>query len=398
MNKKIITILSVLVILCLNINISFASEITEPQIILDNPIEAIEDVEAEVYETGDIYEIEEHGSIQKYQDVKVQILEGEYKGQVFDTKYCISYDMNGKIDSYSLDVGNNVNTQIMLENGEVSEVVILNYERAPIIYIMIGIFFLVILLIGRTKGIKAILAFILTIIGIFFVMLQSIINGQSAVLMSILVSVGIIILTFIIISGFTKKTLTAIIGTSGGVICAGIIATIFGTLGKLSGVSEESVFLSANSQGLIFNFRELLFAGIVISSLGACMDVGMSIASALDELKEKNPDIGRFELIKSGMNIGGDIIGTMTNTLILAYIGGSINIVLLYIVEQMSLNEILNIEIIATDIISAITASLGVMFTVPITALVYGFLNKNNKEKYDTKSKNMVDGKRSLKL
>ena len=405
MKKKVVTIIIALIILFLNINISFASENTETHVMLDddtqmldNSKETLKNIEVEVYETGGIYQVEEYGSIQKYQDVKVRILEGKYKGQEFETKYCISYDINGNIDSYSLEPGNKANTQITVEDGKITNVVILNYERAPVIYIMIGIFFLVILLIGRTKGIKAIIAFVLTIIAIFFVMLQSIINGQSAILMSIVVSVGIIIITFVIISGFSKKTLTAIIGTSGGVICAGMTALIVGAAAKLSGVNEEAIFLSANTQNLIFNFKELLFAGIVISSLGACMDVGMSIASALDELKEKKPDIGKFELIKSGMNIGGDIIGTMTNTLILAYIGGAINIVLLYIVEQFSINEIINIEIIATDVISAITASLGVMFTVPITAVVYGLLNKKNNNKEDNIKNNDKDRSRSLKL
>ncbi len=397
--KKVIYIsISILLVMLISIfifgNISFASE----EQVQEVQTETLENIKATVTETGDIYELEEFGSTLKYQDIKVKIEEGKLKGQVFEAVYCISYDTEGKIENYELNVGNTLDTTIMLENGGVKEVIILNYERTTYIYIMIAIFFLVILVIGRTKGIKAILAFIVTILGIFFVMLQSIINGQSAILMSILVSVGIIILTFIIISGFTKKTITAIIGTSGGVICAGVIAMLFGSLAKLSGVTEEAIYLSANSQQLVFNFRDLLFAGIVISSLGACMDVGMSIASALDELKEKNPLISKMELVRSGMNIGSDIIGTMTNTLILAYIGGSINIVLFYMVEQLAAGDILNIEIIATDIISAITASLGVMFTVPITAIVYGVLHRPGKEKYETKSKNVIDGKRSLKF
>ena len=127
------------------------------------------------------------------------------------------------------------------------------------------------------------------------------------------------------------------------------------------------------------------------------MDVGMSIASSLDELKNKNREITWKELFKSGMNIGGDMIGTMTNTLILAYVGGALNIILLFLACDMSLTEIVNKESIATDAISAIAGSMGVVFTVPITSIVYALMNKD-KTHYKTKSDNKIDGKRSLKL
>lgn len=127
------------------------------------------------------------------------------------------------------------------------------------------------------------------------------------------------------------------------------------------------------------------------------MDVGMSIASSLDELRLKTKDMSWQELFKSGMNIGKDIIGTMANTLILAYVGGALTLILLFMSCNFSLVQILNKETIAQEVISAIAGSMGVVYTVPITAFVYGFLNKN-KTIYKTVSDNKVEGKRSLKI
>lgn len=352
---------------------------------------------AKVIVAGEVYEETVMDYTLKLQKAKIEILEGQYKGQTFDTTYSVSYDLDGKIEGYPLNVGTKVNVQISVVDNEINEVVVQDIIRSHYITAMLIVFFILILLVGRKQGLKAILAFILTIVAIFTIMLQCIMKGNSAIIVSILVSIGIIIFTFIIISGFNKKSYTAMLGTIGGVLCAGIMAGIFGVMAKLSGGQEESIYLSLNSQNLVFNFRELLFAGIIIASLGACMDVGMSIASALDELKQKNPNLTGKELFKSGMNIGSDVIGTMTNTLILAYVGGAINLVLLFMVNNMSIGDILNNEMIATDAISAIAASMGVIFTVPITAAVYAVLN-NGKKIYEKTKPEELEGKRTLKI
>lgn len=127
------------------------------------------------------------------------------------------------------------------------------------------------------------------------------------------------------------------------------------------------------------------------------MDVGMSIASSLSELKEKKPTMTAKELFKSGMNIGGDMIGTMTNTLILSFIGSSLILILLYMSSSVTVFDVINIEAIATEAVCAISGSIGIVYTVPITAAIYAFVNRN-KEVYKTKSENIVEGKRSLKL
>ena len=352
---------------------------------------------AEVVKVGEIKEVETGSVKDTVQEVTIEILDGEFETEEFTTNYVLSYDMEGKIQAYELEVGDKVNVQITEDEAGNTAVTIHDLVRSNYIILMFGLFLLSILLVGGKQGLKAIIGLIITILAIYFILIKGIYTGHNSILMTILSSTIIISLTFIVIGGFSKKILTAAIGTLGGIISSGIIATIFSHLAKLSGACEDAIQLSMNIGTMNFNFRELIFAGIVISALGACMDVGMSIASSLDEIKNKTKDISWKELFKSGMNIGKDVIGTMTNTLILAYVGGALTLILLFLACNMGFDEILNKETIAEEVISAISGSMGVVFTVPITAIVYAILNRK-KTIYKVTSENKVEGQRSLKI
>ena len=335
--------------------------------------------------------------IDKVQVVKIRFTEGVYKNEEREATYTLSYDIDNKLLAYELEKGNSVMVQITeKEDGSIT-CVVEDVVRQNYIILMITVFFISVIAIGGRRGAKAIFGLIATILAVYFILIKSIFAGYSPILMSIVTSAVVIILTFLIIGGINKKIITAALGTLGGVVSSGLVALIFNNLAKLSGICEDAIQLTINMQEVVFNFREILLAGIVVSALGACMDVGMSIASSLDEIKIKNPEITWKELLKSGMNIGRDVIGTMTNTLILAYVGGSIVLILLMMATKMDLGYILNKELIATEIISAVAGSMGVVYTVPITSAVYAFLNKD-KTVYKKKSKNIVEGKRSLKI
>ena len=349
----------------------------------------IEVIETKDVTTGDL--------IDKVQVVKIRFTEGVYKNEEREATYTLSYDIDNKLLAYELEKGNSVMVQITeKEDGSIT-CVVEDVVRQNYIILMITVFFISVIAIGGRRGGKAILGLIATILAVYFILIKSIFAGYSPILMSVVTSAVVIILTFLIIGGINKKIITAALGTLGGVVSSGLVALIFNNLAKLSGICEDAIQLTINMQEVVFNFREILFAGIVVSALGACMDVGMSIASSLDEIKIKNPEITWKELLKSGMNIGRDVIGTMTNTLILAYVGGSIVLILLMMATKMDLGYILNKELIATEIISAVAGSMGVVYTVPITSAVYAFLNKD-KTVYKKKSKNIVEGKRSLKI
>lgn len=351
-----------------------------------------------IIEVGEAVEVVTGTVTEKVQEVTVEITEGDYIGDEFTTNYVLSYDIDGKILAYELDVGNKVSVQIVESADGSITVTVLDVVRANYIGVMFALFLLSVVIIGGIKGVKAIIGLLYTIALIYFVLIKGIFNGQDAIVNSIITTILVITGTFIVIgSGINKKIITAAIGTVGGVLSAGIMALIFNNLAKLTGAGEDAIQLSINMTTINFNFRELLFAGILVSALGACMDVGMSIASSLDEIKMKNPDITWQELFKSGMNIGRDVIGTMTNTLILAYVGGSLTLILLFMASNMNIYEILNKETIAEQVISAVAGSMGVVYTVPITSFIYSILNRD-KVIYKKTSENKLNGKRSLKI
>ena len=392
---KKVSILLISFLLMIN-SITFCANATEAELVENH--ETLINTYGKIIEVGEPLDVVTGTVKEKVQEVVVEITEGDYIGDEFTTNYVLSYDIEGKILAYELNEGDKVSVQIIEDADGTITVTVLDVVRANYIIIMFVLFLVSVVFIGGRKGVKAILGLLYTILLIYFVMIRGIFKGDNAIINSIITTILVIVGTFIIIGdGINKKILTAALGTVGGVLSAGIMALIFNNLAKLTGAGEDAIQLSINMTSTTFNFREVLFAGILVSALGACMDVGMSIASSLDEIKMKNPDITWRELLKSGMNIGRDVIGTMTNTLILAYVGGSLTLILLFMACDMNMYEILNKETIAEQIISAIAGSMGVVYTVPITSLIYSVLNRDQAI-YRKTSENKLNGKRSLKI
>lgn len=398
--KKVVYKLVILTLIFISIGTSLvrAEDVLQEDSKKTEEIQNSENIKAKVIEAGEKYERDNAtGGKEFVQNVKVKILEGDKKDEKFDTVYVLTYDIDNKIVGYTLKEGNTVYVRIS-ETSENTEIVIQDVVRQKYIFWLVIFFFASIILVGRKKGIKAIIGLIITVVAVLFVLLMTIFKGYNAILVSVGTCFVITVLTFAVLGGWNKKTISAALGTIGGVVLAGIIASIVSYLAKLSGGGkEEAIMLSVAATNVTFNFRHLLFAEIIVSALGACMDVGMSIASSLSELKMKKPDMTAKELFKSGMNIGGDMIGTMTNTLILSFIGSSLLLILLYMASSLSITEVINIEAIATETVCAVSGSIGIVYTVPITAAIFAIFNKD-KEIYKVKSENIVEGKRSLKL
>ena len=346
-------------------------------------------LEAVVIEAGEPYEHHDEYSkvVSKVQDLKVKIIDKTYTGTVFSVRYSLTDDYYSEINvAYPLSEGDRVYVYGVFDDGGLEgELYIQYYDKQGIIILMVVLYSALIVLIGGIKGLKALISLILTVLALFFIMIPAIYNGSDPMLMAIGVSVLVIILTFLIVGGFKRKTWAGIIGTSAGILFAGIITYVFGIWMKLSGLSEETYMLTTLPNGINFNFRGIMFSGIIIGALGSCMDVGMSIASAIAELKQEAPDMTIGKLIKSGMNIGKDIMGTMTNTLILAYIGSSLTYVLLFIGFQTPLCDILNHEMISEEILRSLAGSMGLVCTIPLTAIVSGLIIGGKGEGYGEK-------------
>jgi uncharacterized membrane protein len=342
----------------------------------EEPNYTTETLKANVLEAGNTYNIYDEDLRQelKYQDIKVRITDNKFNGTVLNIKYDMSYYFDASLSSDPLKKGDDVLISLYIENGKIVDQNILGVNRQNhFIYIAI-IFIIGIIAIGGLKGVKALIGLVITLTAVFFVMIPQLYKGSNPMLVTVFSSIFVITSTFLIIGGFSKKTLGAIIGTSCGIIVAGIIALLFGKLMLLSGIGEEALMLSAVDNSAKFSFKGLMFAGIIIGALGACMDIGMSIASAIENLKRENPEMTVGKLIKSGMNIGRDSMATMVNTLILAYVGGSLTIILIYLGFDYKLFEVLNQESISKEILRAMAGSIGLICTIPFTTIASALL------------------------
>lgn len=304
--------------------------------------------------------------------VKVKILTGKYKGE---TVICENNNSGNLAYDIILKRGERVVLELDVEEGIIIDAYVADHERDRFIYVLGIILILLILLIGRKQGLKAILSLGLSIFIIAKIMLPYLLQGYNPLLLSIGTAAIVSFLTFLIIGGITRKSLAAMIGTVGGVAVAGLIALIIGKLAHLTGLSDhEAQMLIYIPQGIQFDFRGILLAGIIIGALGAVMDVGISIASAMEEIKKQSGDISTVQLVKAGMNVGRDIMGTMSNTLVLAYTGSSIPLILLFMAYETPFYKVVNLDLIATEIIRALVGSIGLVLAIPITAFVSGWL------------------------
>jgi len=255
------------------------------------------------------------------------------------------------------------------------------YARFEPVFILLIVFCGLLILFGKTKGINTIVSLTFTVLAVFAVFVPSVLAGYNIYVMSILTCVYTIVMTLIITNGVSQKSFTTILGCTFGVLLAAILELLFDRIMQLTGVLDEhSIYLQYLSSGVEINLRALIFAMVVIGAMGAVMDVAMDISSALAEVHHHAPQLSFMELVKSGLTIGRDVMGTMANTLVLAYIGSSLCSILLLITYSTSLMELLNRESIAVEIMQSLIGSTAILLTIPLTSLVCAFLYTREKQ------------------
>lgn len=255
-------------------------------------------------------------------------------------------------------------------------------DRETVIYVFAGLYLLVLCLVGGKQGIKGALGLVFTFFCILFVYLPFVYRGHSPFWVSVFICTITTVVTMYLIGGPTMKTLVATGGTVAGVFIAGLAATAFSAASGITGwnVSDiESLLTLWNTNGI--QVGGLLFSGLLISSLGATMDVAMSIGSAISEIHAQTPDISRRELFRAGMRVGRDMMGTDSNTLILAFAGGSISMLVLDYAYDLPYLQIINSNNIGIAIMQGLAGSFGIVLSVPVTVLLAVFLYTLNQKK-----------------
>lgn len=307
------------------------------------------------------------------QEVTLLIKSGQHKGEEIQ-----GYSLNGYLYGADCKVGTKVIVKLSEYDGSLSASVY-NYDREAEIAVLVLLFLGMIWLVGGKKGFNSVLALIFTFIVIMMMYIPMIYIGCSPFLAAVAAVILITLMTHVLIADFSKKSVSAMIGTIGGVVVAGVIALVFGKAAHITGYNvddiETLVYIGQNSR---VDIGGMLFSGIIIASLGAVMDVAMSISTSLNELHEKMPDISGKELFQSGIIIGRDMISTMSNTLILAYVGSGINLLMIIYAYSYQMHQIINLYSIGIEIMSGLAGTMGIILTVPFTAGVTTLLMKKS--------------------
>lgn len=243
-------------------------------------------------------------------------------------------------------------------------------------YVLLLCIFFVLCLIGYAGiiGVKALMSFLLTILCIWKLYIPLLLGGYNPIIVTIIVVILLSAIIIFAITGWTRKGTAAFIGVSIGLIITFILTLIFGHLLKLSGMTAPYAETIVFSGYFHLNMQQLFYGAIIIGSSGAAMDIAMDVSSSCWEIRDKCPDIQYKELCHSGFNVGKDVLGTMTTTLLLAYSGGYLTLIMLFYIRDASLHKIINMQIVAAELMRTLVGSIGLIIVAPTTAILAAFL------------------------
>lgn len=314
--------------------------------------------------------------VQTKQVVNVQILSGEHKGK----QLLLDNYLTGN-PAYDINIKKGVKVVLHAENSDNGVVYsISDIKRSGILILLSALFCGLLIYVGRKKGLFSLVSIALTCGLIYYLLTPMILFGINPVISTIILCIISTIITMYLVGGVNRKSSSAILGTILSVIFAGILSLISVKVASLNGlVGENSLFLYSAHPEL--NFVGILISTMILATLGAVMDVAMSIASTINEIYTLNNELSVKELFISGMNVGKDIIGTMANTLILVYLGGSLPLLLL--ASNIDFQKFINLNQVVAEISAALIGSCAIVICVPITAFVASELVKNMPSKID---------------
>ena len=336
-----------------------------------------------VYENGKIVQIlsdsteQDESSDNAYRGEQLMLVDvttGEYAGKQLQVSNYVA-----PLYGVPLAVGNGVTLQISVyENGDLRATVF-EYNREPIMLLIVVLFLAVTVLVGGKTGAKSLIGLLVTLACLFWILLPLLMKGAPTLLTVFLVCAYAAAFCFVLLSGVSRKTACALLGTILGIGIALLFALLAQTLAKIDGmrISEIEPLLQLRQDGSPLRLKGLLVGGIIISTLGAVMDVAMSISSALSEVHTVDPTLNRHQLFRSGMNIGRDMVGTMTNTLILAFFGSSLTLILYLNSLDLQPHQLFSSAYLAQEVICGISSSIGVILSVPATAFISSILMEN---------------------
>ena len=308
--------------------------------------------------------------------VEIEILTGPHRGLITQSDYFLNQMAN-----VHLETGDRVSVRFSIfSDGEVGPLQIEGLERREAVIAFFLIFLIVLGLMGGKRGIMAIAGLAFTLISLIFLLIPLMLKGYPVMLTTFVILTFVTIVSLTFLCGITVKSISAMLGCVMGVGATALLTHLAGRLTNISGFNMEDVGMILSTTDFPQTEAAGLFiSGVLIATLGAVMDTAVTIASTIEELKLANPNLSVGKLFRAGMNVGKDTMGTMSTTLILAFAGGSLNMMILIYSQGTSFNQLINSDFIVAEIIRSIAGSLGIILTIPAVAAISSMMETPSK-------------------
>jgi uncharacterized membrane protein len=321
-----------------------------------------ERIRAEVLSVEDTYErsIIGTGASTTVQELRIELLSGQREGEIVDLT----------AEKVLLGVGDTIYVNRVVDISGNEYMTFADFERRPVLYFVIGLFIVMLLIFSGWQGVRAVASLVGSILAIFFVLIPALLAGYNPALVTVGVAAAVLAFVLFGTHGINPRTTIAFFGTYSAVAITGIVAYFSVDLMRLTGFSSDaSVYLNFATSGQL-DLAGLLLGSIIIGILGVLDDVSITQASVVQELKSANKELRFHELYQRAIRVGKDHIGSLVNTLALAYVGVSLPLILLYAKTESSFWTSLNQEVIAVEIVRIVVGSIGLILAVPLTTVV----------------------------
>ena len=319
------------------------------------------------------------------QRCQLEIVSGKFKGRTAEGVNML----NGSLEQDKLfREGDRAQVVVSYNADEILMVTMIDHDRIPMELVMGAIFILFLILFAGRTGVRAVLSFFLTVLAIWKLLVLLYLKGYNPIWIGLVFTLLLSVLIIALVYGFDRRCISAVSGTFLGILVTCLLGSLFTDLFQIHGavMSSSESLLYAGYQDL--NLTRIFMASIFIGASGALMDLSVDITSAVHEVVEKRPDIGWKEAVRSGMNVGRSAMGTMTTTLLLAYSGGYIALLMVFMAQGTPLVNILNYKHVAAEMVHTVIGSFGLVTVAPFTALCAGVLLSQKKKDLEEGKKN----------
>ena len=305
------------------------------------------------------------------QTAKVVISAGQWKGvQVVAINH-----LNGQLEMDEIyEAGDKILLAVQVVDQQPANARAINSYRQNWELVLFAVFAVALLVYSRLIGLKALASFMATLGVLWFFYIPSLLAGVPPLPLTLAVLVLLSMIIILSVAGWTCYGIAAFLGSVCGLVVTLGLTMFFGHQLELGGMTTpfSTILLVQGGYGL--NFQHIFYSAVLLGASGAAMDIAMDVSVSMNEIKVKRPDIGMRELIQSGINIGRMVIGTMSTTLLLAYSGGYLTMLMVFVSQNTSFTRIVNMKIVAAEIFRILIGSIGLVMVAPVTAVIAGVL------------------------